>query len=139
MPPTTILILAENFGAELDAAKVARAIARGLHAADPEREVLTASIGDLAAASPAQIDARLHAAHALILAPARLDRETLLRRDGVFELATRARQRGVPCYAVAGAAQLDAFEARMLDLQVVLGADDARALARAGRRLAGLL
>ena len=56
----------------------------------------------------------------------RLDRGTLA-GSPAFEIATRARQAGVPAYAVTGVNELDAFDARMLDLQVILQASDARA------------
>jgi glycerate kinase len=57
----------------------------------------------------------------------------------VFEIATRARQGGVPCYAIAAHNALDPFEARILDLQVVLEAGGERGLSAAGRKLAGLV
>ena len=54
----------------------------------------------------------------------------------MFEIATRARQAGVPAYAVTGENELDAFDARMLDLQVILEARTVRGLAAAGTKLA---
>jgi len=45
----------------------------------------------------------------------------------------------VPAYAVTAHDGLDAFDARLLDLQVILVAASARALAASGARLAGLL
>jgi glycerate 2-kinase len=81
-------------------------------------------------------------ARAVVVGAERLDRETLASDRGsageVFEIATRARQAGVPTYAVAGANELDAFDARMLDLQVVLEANGTRGLTAAGHRLARL-
>jgi glycerate kinase len=59
--------------------------------------------------------------------------------SAVFEIATRARQAGVPAYAVAGENALSLFDARILDLQVILQARDTRALRRAGEKLAGLI
>ena len=53
-----------------------------------------------------------------------------------FEIATRARQRGVPAYAVTAANELNAFDARILDLQLILMARDVPALVSAGRKLA---
>ena len=71
--------------------------------------------------------------------PARsLSRHTLT-RTLAFEVATRARQSGVPCYAVAARNGLSSFDARVLDLQVVLEAASAPALARAGRTLAAII
>lgn|GEM_PF-624702 len=60
-------------------------------------------------------------------------------RGMAFEVATRARQGGVPAYAIAGISSLDAFDARILDLQEILLADSTRALTRAGKRLAGII
>ena len=65
--------------------------------------------------------------------------ERTLTVSPAFEIATRARQGGVPAYAVTGENLLDAFDARILDLQVILQASSARALAAAGRRLAELV
>jgi glycerate kinase len=75
---------------------------------------------------------------AVVIAAARLDERTLA-GSPAFEIATRARQAGVPAYAVTADDGLDAFDARMLDLQLVLQARDGRALAAAGRRLAGIV
>ena len=77
-------------------------------------------------------------ARAVAIAAARLDRHTLA-GSAAFEIATRARQAGVPAYAVTGENALSLFDARMLDLQVILTARDARGLAAAGRKLAQLV
>jgi hypothetical protein len=45
----------------------------------------------------------------------------------------------VPAYAVTATNRLSAFDARMLDLQVILEASTARALQAAARRLAKLV
>ena len=78
---------------------------------------------------------RLPDARALLIAAARLDGERL-QDTSAFELATRARQGGVPCYAVTGKNGLDSFEARILDLQLVLEAGAPRSLRAAGLTLA---
>lgn len=83
-------------------------------------------------------DARMLAAHAVIVGEGRLDLGTLAGK-APGEIATRARQAGVPCFAAVGSRTLDAFGARILDLQAVLEAGDARALEAAGRRLATLV
>jgi glycerate kinase len=83
-------------------------------------------------------DARMRAARAVIVGEGRLDLGTLAGK-APGELATRARQAGVPCFAAVGARTLDAFGARILDLQAVLEAGDAAALEAAGRRLATLV
>ena len=57
----------------------------------------------------------------------------------VSEVATRARQAGVPCFAVCGHRELDTFGARVLDLQAVVEASTVAELARAGRRLVELM
>jgi len=79
-------------------------------------------------------DARMRAARAVLTGAGRLDAETL--RGGVVgEIGTRARQNGVPLHAVVGHDALDAFEKRMVDLQVVKQADTAAALEAAGEAL----
>jgi len=129
--------------AGLSAARVGQAIARGVRAAGmPEPDVCAieelASGTSLAAALDAlAFDARMRGARAVVVAAWRLDRDTL-RASATFEIATRARQAGVPAYAVAGENRLDAFDARILDLQVILTARDARGLSAAGRKLAQL-
>jgi glycerate 2-kinase len=83
-------------------------------------------------------DARMLAARAVIVGEGRLDLGTLAGK-APGEVATRARQAGVPCFAAVGSRALDAFGARILDLQAVLEAGDANALEAAGRRLATLV
>jgi glycerate kinase len=48
----------------------------------------------------------------------RLDEQTLQGKV-VGEVATRARQRGVPCHAIVGRSELDRFGLRLLDLDTV--------------------
>ena len=83
-------------------------------------------------------DARMRAARAVIVGEGRLDLGTLAGK-APGEVATRARQAGVPCFAAVGSRALDAFGARILDLQEVLEAGDVDALEAAGRRLATLV
>jgi glycerate 2-kinase len=83
-------------------------------------------------------DRRMHAARAVVTGEGRLDEQSLAGK-AVSEVATRARQSGVPCHAVVGQRELDAFGTRILDLQAVLEAGSPRALAAAGRELAGLI
>jgi glycerate kinase len=139
-----VLIAAAAFGGKLDAARAARAIGRGLRAGDTaaaenslETDVCT--IETAPADLPKDFDARMRRARAVVIAAARLDHETLLRGEAVSEIATRARQAGVPCYAVAGSDGLDPFEARILDLQIVLEAGSERELTAAGRELAAVV
>jgi glycerate kinase len=83
-------------------------------------------------------DARMRAARAVIVGEGRLDATTL---EGKIagEIATRARQGGVPCHAIVGTNAIDGFSARILDLQVILQAGTPAALEAAaedlGRRL----
>lgn len=83
-------------------------------------------------------DVRMRAARAVIVGEGRLDLGTLAGK-APGEAATRARQAGVPCFAAVGSRTLDAFGARILDLQVVIEAGDAAALEAAGRQLATLV
>ena len=83
-------------------------------------------------------DVRMRAARAVIVGEGRLDLGTLAGK-APGEIATRARQAGVPCFAAVGSRTLDAFGARILDLQAVLEAGDEQALEVAGRRLATLV
>lgn len=142
MIPQTILIATRPFGGALSAEAVAEAIARGLSGAghrslDPcplawdgrRREQLLAELDEL------RFDERMRSSRALIVAEPEL-REPTLRASAAFELATRARQGGVPCYAVTAHNGLEPFDARILDLQVVLEAGSSAALRTAGRRLA---
>ena len=81
-------------------------------------------------------DRRMRAARAVVTGEGKLDEQSLAGKV-VSEVATRARQSGVPCHAVAGRVELDRFGARILDLQVMLEAGTLPALERAGQRLRG--
>lgn len=143
MIPQTILIASRPFGGPLGPERVAEAIAQGLSRGGRSsvdlcplswdgrrREQLLAELDELG------FDERMRASRAVILAEPEL-REPTLRTTAAFELATRARQGGVPCYAVTAHNALEPFDARILDLQVVLEAADPAALRTAGRRLGG--
>jgi glycerate kinase len=84
-------------------------------------------------------DARLRDARALVVGEARLDRDTLLQSRVTGEIATRARQSGVPCHAVVGTDAIDRFDARILDLQAILEAPTIAGLEAAGEALAAYL
>jgi glycerate kinase len=141
-----VLIAIEPFGGGIDAARAASSIGRGLQAADPSLAVDLCPIGPsapesaqaAAAQAPHDFDRRMLAARAIVLGGERLDEHTLL-GSATFTLATRARQAGVPAYAVTADNRLNLFDARMLDLQVVLQASDTRALREAGKQLAELM
>jgi glycerate kinase len=83
-------------------------------------------------------DARMRAARAVVTGEGRLDSQSLAGK-AVSEVATRARQAGVPCHAIVGTRELDSFGARVLDLDTVYEATTLDELEDAGRRLAGIL
>jgi glycerate 2-kinase len=83
-------------------------------------------------------EARLRRARAVVTGEGRLDEQSLAGK-GVSEVATRARQSGVPCHAIVGSSALDRFGMRILDLQAVLEAGANNQLTAAGRRIAKLL
>lgn len=82
-----------------------------------------------------EFDRRMREARAVVTGEGKLDEQSLAGKL-VSEIATRARQSGVPCYAVVGTRELDSFGIRVLDLQVVLEAGTPAQLRAAGRRLA---
>lgn len=140
MIPRTVLIAAGPFGG-LSAQRVGSAISRGLGARGWQTDVCPiAPAGDLPLDARELLDAlefdtrmrRARAAEWRLRAPAPAASPT-------FEIATRARQGGVPAYAVTARNMLDPFEARMLDLQVILEASSTRALTAVGRRLGELV
>lgn len=81
---------------------------------------------------------RMDAARAVITGEGRLDHQTLLGK-AVGEIATRARQSGVPCHAIVGSRTMSEFDARILDLESVTVAGDADAIADAAAALAPAL
>jgi glycerate 2-kinase len=122
---------------------------------DPRGEPMTGAAGGLSGGLWAQygaalepgaafvlgaldFDARMKASRAVIVGEGRIDAQTLQGKIA-GEIATRARQSGVPCFAIVGTSELDAFGARMLDLQRVLEATDLGAIADAAASLAGVL
>jgi len=141
--PQRLLVVAEPFGPRLDAERVARAIARGVMAAgrpQPDLCPIERHSGPRARSELLDalgFDARMRACRAVVIACERLQ-ERALAGSLTFELATRARQGGVPAYAVTAQDALDVFDARILDLQLVLEARTGRALAAAGRTLGEL-
>lgn len=83
-------------------------------------------------------DTRMRAARSVVTGEGRLDMQSLAGKV-VSEVAVRARQAGVPCHAIVGSRELDAFGLRILDLQAVLEAGTVHQLTAAGRQLAGLI
>jgi glycerate kinase len=84
-----------------------------------------------------RFDQRLRDARAVVTGEGKLDQQSLAGKL-IAEIATRARQSGVPCHAVVGRRELDAFGARVLDLQLIIEAGTVDELRAAGRRLAEL-
>jgi glycerate kinase len=78
---------------------------------------------------------RMRAARAVIVGEGRLD-PTTLEGKAAGELATDARQAGVPCHAIVGSTALGAFERRIIDLQTVREAGTVADLERAAQQLA---
>jgi glycerate kinase len=120
-----VLVVPDDF-ASLSAADVAEAVAGGLRAGGWEVETCP----------PAELDdALLRSARAVVVGEERLDDRTLL-RSVAGEIATRARQAGVPCHAVCARNDLDLFAARILDLQGIEEGSTPAELEAAGRALA---
>lgn len=142
----TVLVVAGPFADALSAGDVARAIGRGLVAAGLPTPDLCSLDEDSYGEHLEQVRARLDALHfdarmrrARAVVVAERLQERTLSGSITFEIATRARQGGVPAYAVTGEDALEPFDARILDLQVILQARSARALVAAGRELAQLI
>lgn len=125
MIPRTVLIACRAFDG-LSARRVCSAVGRGIAVggllvdlcplpqdgpALDERELL----------AELDLDARIRPARAVIVGEHRL-RARPAAQSVTLEIATRARQAGVPAYAVTAVNALDAFDARVFDLQLVLEA-----------------
>jgi glycerate kinase len=143
--PQAALIASGPFGDALSAQHVALAIAQGLRAGGaPEPDLCPISVDQGQASDVGALlegldfDVRMRRARAVILGERQLE-ERALRGSVAFEIATRARQAGVPAYAVTGSNALDRFDARILDLQVIIEARSRRALVAAGRTMAQVL
>lgn len=81
---------------------------------------------------------RMVASRAVITGEGCLDHQTLLGK-AVGEIATRARQSGVPCHAIVGSRRMTEFDARILDFETVTVAGNEAAIADAAERLAPVL
>ena len=88
--------------------------------------------------SALDFDERLRATKAVITGEGRLDATTLEGKI-VGEIATRARQGGVPCHAVCGQNAMSAFDARVLDIHRIVEAPSLADLEEAGAFLAANL
>lgn len=85
-----------------------------------------------------ETDTRMRAARAVVVGEGRLDR-TSLQGKVTGELATRARQAGIPCHAIVGEDALEPFDARILDLQEIVQAGTPAELETAGEALAAMM
>jgi glycerate kinase len=154
----TLLVASSAFGGRLSAQRVAATVARGLQdggwatelcpldadartggSADPQAgaaEQAGAALRELLDALG--FDARMRSSRALVLCERELHEDTLA-GSAAFEIATRARQAGVPAFAVTAQNRLDSFDARILDLQAIVEARGDRSLRAAGRALARLV
>jgi glycerate kinase len=83
-------------------------------------------------------DRRARSARAVVTGEGKLDQQSLAGKL-ISEIATRARQSGVPCHAIVGRRDLDSFGARVLDLQAILEASTLEEIEAAGAELAGLM
>lgn len=123
--------------------------------ADPRGKLLTGAGGGLSgglwAAAGADLkggaafvldrlgfSARMTAARAVITGEGSLDRQTLLGK-AVGEVATRARQAGVPCHVITGSMQMTEFDARILDFESWREASTLDAIAEAATQLESVL
>lgn len=143
----TLLVATRAFDERLSAQRVAAAVARGLADGGRQADLCPLDAPRAAAAAAVEVrtlldaldfDARMRASHALIVCE-RCLQEDKLAGSIAFEIATRARQAGVPAYAVTAENRLDAFDARILDLQAIVEASSARSLRTAARKLAALV
>jgi glycerate kinase len=147
MVPRTLLVAARAFDGQMSAQRVDAAVARGLADGGWPADLCPIDGQEGAEGPPANLrelldaldfDARMRAARALIVCERHL-REATLAGSVAFEIATRARQAGVPAYAVTAENRLDSFDARILDLQAIVEANGARSLRTAARKLAALV
>ena len=131
-----------------------RRLARGWRR-DPRGVPLTGAAGGLSGGLWAQLggdlvpgaafildrldfDPRMRAARAVVTGEGRLDQQSLVGK-ALSEVATRARQSGVPCHAIVGQRELDSFGARILDLQAVVEARTLEEIRAAAQRLADVI
>ena len=120
-PP--ILVCAQSLGPNLGATAVGEAVARGLSQAGLVQADVLELPADLAAARFAD---RMRAAFAVVICVDHLT-DSLLAAGQPGAIATDARQAGVACHAICARSDVDAFTARIYDLQTI------RTTANAGR------
>jgi glycerate kinase len=129
--PAEVLVAADSFDGRFAATEVGEALLLGLAASGQPARVSWPDEGGIAIAPPA---GEIRAARAVITCTDRLNRESLV-GSLLSEVATTARQAGVPCHAVVGSNQLDLFDIRILDLQLVLEATTLAEIEAAGAEI----
>ncbi|HLB20829.1 MAG TPA: hypothetical protein VK605_01885 [Solirubrobacteraceae bacterium] len=146
----TLLVVSTAFDGRLSARRVAATVAGGLQDGGWATELCPIDAdrqgradGQAGAAVRALLDAlgfdaRMRSSRALVVCQCELHEDTLA-GSAAFEIATRARQAGVPAFAVTARNRLDSFDARILDLQAIVEAHSDRSLRTAGRTLARLV
>ncbi len=133
--PTEVLVALDSFDGMFTVTDAADALVRGLAASgQPARVSAVTEAGDAVAPPVAEI----RAARAVITGAGHLDRGSLT-GTLLAEVATNARQTGVPCHAVVGSNQLDLFDMRILDLQLVLEARTLAQVEAAGAEIGALM
>ena len=124
--PSELLVVTDHFDGTLSAEAVSEALRAGLAASGLPARVSTLEHRDY--------NAQMLAARAVVTGMGHLARESLV-NTVLSEVATRARQAGVPCHAVVGSHALDLFELRILDLQLVLEATTLSEIEAAGAEI----
>ncbi len=136
--PLAALLAGGAPGPRIGAHTAMLAIAAGLQETGwPEPDICALTEEDAAARELLEahdFETRMRRARALVVVAERIAPSTLA-GSLTFEMATMARQAGVPAYAVAGENDLDRFGARILDLQLIIQARSPAALRAAGRTL----
>jgi glycerate kinase len=140
--PDTILLAPDAFTGSYSSREVAEALQRGLERSGQPAEIFPltdAGAGALSVLDVAGYESRMRRALAVITGAGLLDRRSLV-GTLLSDVATRARQTGVPCHAVVGRNRIDQFDLRILDLQMVIEAgpldEISAAAARIGAELA---
>jgi glycerate kinase len=145
----SVLIVAEAFGERLSAPLICKTLEDALQRERPGLILELCELADYAGEPDGSaelrdrlrridFDRRMRAARAVVLCRRSLETHTLT-RSATFEVATRARQAGVPSYAITALNKLDLFQARVLDLQLIIQAASRPALRRAATRLSVVL
>ncbi len=128
--PTEVLVVADRFDHGLSAGVVSEALRAGLAASGLPARATTLDSPDY--------NTQMLAAHAVVTGVGHLGAENLT-GTLLSEVATRARQAGVPCHAVVGSHALDLFQLRILDLQLVLEASTLEEIEAAGGEIGAAL